>query len=346
MGPKLSHLTPTLFFFNVSRYVKFFVWCNPHQEGKVLYIVCGAKRSTGTMKYLIDAHCHVSTSLQPPETLELGSVEIERCVMSNNFYDWKTVKLMNHKSVHRCFGVHPWHSHLFSSDLGKTKVEHYQSVLRCKNEKELDEMIALLPDPINIDSYLQNEFDEKAECIGEIGLDKLFRLPKNGFFQEPREELSLVRVDMNHQIKIFEKLLDTAAREKLPISVHSVKCHGLLLEICQKKLSNTKVNICLHSFSGSIETLKLWFKTFKKDRIYFSISSYINLKNKQEAENLLKNIPIQNVLTETDYPIDQYSLDEQSSQLIKVIEAISSAHNVSDEYVINKVKSNFDTFLM
>ena len=79
--------------------------------------------------------------------------------------------------------------------------------------------------------------------MGEIGIDRSFRLPQNDG-PSPRGEsnaeltpggregrpLSSHRVNLKHQVMILRAQLDLAAQLDRAVSVHGVAAHGVLFE--------------------------------------------------------------------------------------------------------------------
>ncbi|CCC69048.1 hypothetical protein NCAS_0C00580 [Naumovozyma castellii] len=315
---------------------------------------------------LVDAHCHIGTraKYELVSDEEVQNEGTKRCIVSCNQIDLPILMGMKRSDEKLIigFGVHPWYSHMFSLDPHCTdKRTHYLNVLQCRDEfkPDMDSLIELLPDPINLEGYIEKYFKgnpDMFDVIGEIGLDKLFWLPENGYYMEqevdkPRYKLSKVKVQLSHQISVFTRLCQLANQYDKPISVHDVKCYAALYEICcQELLHNEKVNICLHSYTGSVEMLlSQWFKKFPNNRIYVSISQVINFREKHKgsksSENLLLSIPQSSILTETDYPVDisAYSLNELDDQLMQVCGAITSTLSLDD---IDVCKSNiYNNFL-
>lgn len=283
------------------------------------------------MNKLVDAHCHVITD--PDNTFcgdDGGSQGTLRCVMSSNPYDWNNLKKLAGRSTSKndiCvgFGVHPWYSHLFYVGSRRDKVSHYQDVLEYKNEEQFDSLVQVLPEPLDLEEYIKREFnDTLVSVIGEIGLDKLFRLPANGFYmQNEKARLTTVKVKLSHQETVFRRFCRLARHTSKPISIHDVKCHGKLNDICNEELlTYHSVKICLHSYTGSKETLLgQWLKKFPPDRIFVSLSKWINFKDPEEGDALVRSLPSTCILTETDYPIDnpdpsyQKALTEQLQYL-------------------------------
>ncbi|KAK2807850.1 hypothetical protein FQN50_005239 [Emmonsiellopsis sp. PD_5] len=156
-----------------------------------------------------------------------------------------------------CFGWHPWFSHQIIDDIesekhnGATlsKEEHYKSVLSptVKDEKLLHH----LPEPFPLSKLIS---DTKARLeqyphalVGEIGLDRAFRIPNAWFPHEienrdvsltpgSREgrSLSPYRVMLPHQKAILRAQLQLAGEMQRPVSIHSVQAHGAIFEVLQE----------------------------------------------------------------------------------------------------------------
>lgn len=122
--------------------------------------------------------------------------------------------------------------------------------------------------------------NSKVKAIGEIGLDYHYDF-------SPRDA----------QKQRFMEQIDLAKQLKLPIIVHDRESHGDMMEIF-KKMDVKNMGGVLHSFSGSVETarecLKLGF--------YLSISGPITFKNAVKNVEVVKEIPLDMLLIETDSP--------------------------------------------
>ncbi|GAB1192146.1 hypothetical protein APSETT444_001330 [Aspergillus pseudonomiae] len=157
-----------------------------------------------------------------------------------------------------CFGWHPWFSHQILDDTGKTETEgisasdkklvHYSKVL---TPSPADTFISALPDPKPL-SQLISETRERllnhpAALVGEVGLDRAFRLPQAWTQQEKEgrdsqmtpgsregRALSPHRVQLEHQKAVLEAQLRLAGEFQRPVSVHSVQCHGVVFDLFKK----------------------------------------------------------------------------------------------------------------
>lgn len=128
------------------------------------------------------------------------------------------------------------------------------------------------------------DFFEANPCaaVGEIGLDRGTRGKK---------------VDFGEQIEIFQQQLQLAKELKRPASVHCVRAFGDLLPV-MKSLGPFPAGVILHSYLGSAEMVP----EFAKLGAYFSFSGYIMSLKESKAKKMLKSVPADRILLETDAP--------------------------------------------
>ncbi|CCE64554.1 hypothetical protein TPHA_0I00480 [Tetrapisispora phaffii CBS 4417] len=308
----------------------------------------------------VDAHCHLSTDRIVSHGFGYSNSDsfnyveyrdVLRCVMSNNQFDlMKVKKIRNNSMLIRSFGIHPWYSHLFTlkDDIGK--LEHYREVLQWKDEQEFQKLVEALPPPLKLQQYIDDNFNaNEFDVIGEIGLDKLFRLPDNGFYTSvDTGRLTRTQVKISHQVNVFHAMLQLSKQYQLPISVHDVKCHQVLFESVYDILGDQDaINICLHSYTGSVEMLgHFWFKKFNQNRVFLSFSGFINFSNSATAMPLLQSIPKESILTETDFPIDLQTEQELQLEIKKVYNGIREILQFESEDALRAlVYNNTQRFL-
>ncbi len=119
----------------------------------------------------------------------------------------------------------------------------------------------------------------KVKAIGEIGLDYYWE-------DNPSREV---------QQYFFEEQLALAGRLGLPVIVHDREAHGATLETL---LCHPDVTGVLHSFSGSVEMAReLWRRGW-----YISFSGVITFKNASRLLEVVKAVPADRILVETDCP--------------------------------------------
>lgn len=160
-----------------------------------------------------------------------------------------------------CFGWHPWFSHQLyddsltgdaitfdpsSSNQHLEKLRHYNAVLApSPKSREDEDFIMQLPTPRSLSSLItqtRNYLEaHPLALVGEIGLDKAFRLPSHGPAPDDMDSgmtpgrrngqsLSPYRVNMDHQIRILKAQLNLAGEMGRAVSVHGVQAPGVLYE--------------------------------------------------------------------------------------------------------------------
>lgn len=239
---------------------------------------------------LCDAHCHPTDT---PGTLDaIAGLPARLICMTTRFDDVDLVdRIANFPNVIPAYGLHPWFSHLVSFENDITKEEHYSKVFsEPPSPQDLDQ----LPSPIYFPKHVQR-LEQSLErhpraIVGEIGLDKAFRVKLNGI-------LTHYRVLMSHQRRVLAAQLKLASDYNRSVSMHGVHCHQALYDEC----SNYKLrSLCLHSYSGSADFYaNQWLKI--RYPVYVSVAVLINGKSPQKLHSMLAGVPADRILTESDY---------------------------------------------
>lgn len=217
---------------------------------------------------VFDAHCHpTDTMTSISEIPHMHAAALT--VMSTRGEDQELVEEVTKRlgiytrtrntKIVPCFGWHPWFAHRISiennetpetaADLSKN-IKHYQTVLN-SGPTENDAFYKTLPTPKSL-LVLLAETRERLlaypnALVGEIGLDKAFRLPlpwqaeeiesRNAELTPGSREgrrLSPYKVTMAHQKALFKAQLQLAGQLRRAVSVHSVQAHGAVLEVFQE----------------------------------------------------------------------------------------------------------------
>jgi TatD DNase family protein len=122
--------------------------------------------------------------------------------------------------------------------------------------------------------------NKKVKAIGEIGLDYHYDF-------SPRDV----------QKRRFVEQIDLARQLKLPVIVHDREAHGDVMDIF-KKSRIKEVGGVLHSFSGSAEMALECIKL----GLYISISGPVTFNNARKTVEVVKHVPLDMLLIETDSP--------------------------------------------
>ena len=131
---------------------------------------------------------------------------------------------------------------------------------------------AVLKEIANLSSH------PKIRAIGEIGLDYYWR-----------------KENKDKQIVLFKAQLELAEALGLPVLVHDREAHNDTLTILDAY--NLK-NVILHCFSGSIEmAVQCVLKGY-----YLGIGGVVTFKNAKTIKEVVKEIPLANIVLETDCP--------------------------------------------
>ncbi len=120
---------------------------------------------------------------------------------------------------------------------------------------------------------------DKVVAIGEIGLD----YHREGF-------------DKETQKKYFIKQIELANKLGKPIVVHSRDAMGDTIEVLKK--NPPKMPSLIHCFGGSVESAKILFEL----GFSFSIGGVVTFKNAKSLPDVVKMLPKERILLETDCP--------------------------------------------
>lgn len=124
------------------------------------------------------------------------------------------------------------------------------------------------------------ENNKKVRAIGEIGLDYHYD-------NSPRDI----------QRRRFEEQLDMAKQLKLPVVIHNREAHEDTMRILQKS-GIKEIGGVFHSYSGSAEMMKQCLNL----NMYISISGPVTFKNARRPVEVVKQVPLERLLIETDSP--------------------------------------------
>tara|TARA_B100001250_G_scaffold255358_1_gene219783 strand:+ start:266 stop:1027 length:762 start_codon:yes stop_codon:yes gene_type:complete len=215
-----------------------------------------------------------------------------------------------------------------------TTLESYKKIL---NIVERDSMIygtfGIHPHEADNNKINANEITnnvskhKKIIGVGETGLD---------FYYNNSDKFS--------QIQSFEQHIDAAIELNLPLIVHSRNAENETFNILKKK--NTKnLKILMHCFTGS--------ESFANKLIdleaYFSASGIITFNNSLELQNTFRNIPLSNLLIETDSPylapIPMRGKKNEPSYIKYTLKKLSELKNIEtiklDEITTNNFNNLF-----
>lgn len=121
--------------------------------------------------------------------------------------------------------------------------------------------------------------NDKIVAIGEIGLDYYWE-------ENPPKEI---------QKEVFRRQMNLAREFHLPVIIHDREAHQDTLEIMKEFPEVTGV---VHCFSGSVEFAKECIRL----GYYIGFTGVVTFKNAKKVVSVVKEIPIDKILVETDCP--------------------------------------------
>lgn len=121
---------------------------------------------------------------------------------------------------------------------------------------------------------------DKVRAVGEIGLDY-------HYMNSTRDE----------QISVLRRFVQLAHEVKKPVMIHDRDCGTECADILREE----KADVCggmVHCFSGSMELAKQYLDL----GFYVSFSGIITFKKAGELRDVVKMVPLDRILVETDSP--------------------------------------------
>jgi Tat protein secretion system quality control protein TatD with DNase activity len=316
-----------------------------------------------------DAHCHPTDTMSRTSSIPSMKARIltvmatrgqdqELVAQVAELYGLKssnTSKRTENECLVPCFGWHPWFSYQMYDDTENPlpnasseefKTLHYQSVLTPNPEDA--EFLTSLPTPRSLHAFLQETraYLKKypLALVGEIGLDKGFRLPSTRSIDSemPRDHsltpggregrrLTPYRVQMNHQKAVLRAQLKLAGELKRAVSVHGVQSHGIVFDTLRESWKGYEKELLSKKERKRIEKVPppedekpeaaQYFHPSTPADIFFSFSAVINLSGStsSKAVEVIKQVPDDRILVESDLHIAGDKMDEKLEEMCRKI---------------------------
>ncbi len=184
----------------------------------------------------------------------------------------------------------------------------------CKNYKNLC-----------VEDLLKHTKNPKCIGIGESGLDF--------YYENSSNEL---------QSKLFKIHIEAARKSSLPIIVHTRNADLETIQILQNEMKRGEFTGLIHCFSASKDlaekAIDLGF--------YISLSGIITFKKSNELRNIVKNLPLNKLLIETDSPYlspEPYrGKCNEPSYVVHTANFLANLLNIDAEVIANKTTENFN----
>lgn len=203
---------------------------------------------------------------------------------------------------------------------------------RVENILKLDEVkaeiktVGVHPGYIHCDipwDYIIKKVTENPTLlIGEVGLDK------NCNFKD-------------QQLKVFIDFINISKKYNRSLILHCVKSWGRILDSLDRHFDKDIPHL-FHGYSGSYETLI----TALKGNSYFSFS--LRELQRSKMENIIKYIPTEKIMIESDMSDEAYKVIGSSNYLKRIEESYRLLSEIKGEPlvdIIRIIKNNFTTFI-
>ena len=167
--------------------------------------------------------------------------------------------------------------------------------------------------------------NKKVIAFGETGLDYFYK-----------------RSEKNDQIFAFEKHIEFSIAENVPVIIHTRDADDDTISIIKKYYKKT--NFLIHCFTGTLDFAK---KLLDLNCI-ISFSGIITFKKSNNLRDVVKYVPLEKMLIETDSPYlspDPFRGKSNEPANVKIVaETIASIKQISFGEVASSTTANFKKF--
>jgi TatD DNase family protein len=180
------------------------------------------------------------------------------------------------------------------------------------------------PEKIDLDEEFKfiEKNKDKIVAIGEIGMD--FHWDKDHHQEQENN---------------FRKIIQFANKICKPIIIHTRNAEKECLDVLEQE---SKVKVCLHSFSGNKKLIKRAIEL----GYYFSVPPKIMLL--EQFQMLVSMVPLTQLLTETDAPwmSPERDLFNEPANVLVTIKKIAEIKNLTIEEIADQVWKNYSSFII
>ena len=170
---------------------------------------------------------------------------------------------------------------------------------------------------------------KKIVGIGETGLD-YYKFKSN----------------KNIQIDAFLKHIDLADQLKIPVIVHNRDADDDLINIISDNVRKKSINFLIHCFTGSLEMVKKLLDL----NCFISFSGIVTFKKSDDLRNVVKYVPIDRMMIETDSPFlspEPFRGKSNNPLMVKyVAKTIAELKQISINDIAKKTTYNFNNFFL
>ncbi len=211
------------------------------------------------------------------------------CVSDDPLSSIKTIEYSKEFKEHikPCVGIHPW-------EAGKYGIRHAEQVV-------------------------EYAVRENIECLGEVGLDKVF-VPKT----------------LNHQLELFKVFLKASKEYDLLLNLHTP---GTWSSVYELLIKNDIRKAYFHWYTGPLSLID----KITASGYYIGINPAWKIQDKHRK--VIMYAPIDSIITESDSPYKYKSLELNPLMIIDTVRFIADTKNISINNVMLKIYNNYLSLL-
>ncbi|KAG2368799.1 hypothetical protein BDR07DRAFT_1468803 [Suillus spraguei] len=230
------------------------------------------------LRHVVDVHCHPTDSeisVKSMDNLPITIVAMSTFQANQGLV--RDLAIAFPDKVMPSFGYHPWFTHWIALAPYQSKEDHYRRIFKDADEHKRSSKMALRT---VLEDVRRNLMAFPSAMLGEVGIDRAFRVPYN-YFSSPGE-LTPFTVPFEHQLAILEAQLDLAAELGRNVSMHSVKSQMATVELLDRMADKhgehwMKISVDIHSCGLSPQT---WLSIEKRHpNVFLSLSTIINSRS-------------------------------------------------------------------
>lgn len=267
---------------------------------------------------LIDSHCHLNLLEKDTDLDAVIKRATENDVRYMQTICTKLEDLPNileiaekYENVFASVGVHPC----------EVNEERHCAALQVLRQSQKN--LAGLPCD-NAETIITLAAHPKIIGIGETGLD---------YYHQP--------FDKQLQKESLVAHIQAAAITKLPIIVHTREAEEDTIDILTSEMRNNKFPGLIHCFTSS----KNLAKKMLDIGLYISMSGIITFKNATDLQEIVKYVPLDRLLIETDAPYlaptPMRGKQNEPAFVKYVAEKVAELKNITSKEVANATSDNF-----
>ncbi len=215
--------------------------------------------------------------------------------------------------------------------VGTEKNSSQKAVALAEVHEDVFASVGLHPNDTARESFNEEFFrellsQEKVVAVGECGLD---------FFRTEGTEENKKR-----QKEIFERHIDIAVEFNKPLMIHCRNAYDDMITILsqKKKEHGDVLRGNIHFFAGNLETAQKFLA------LNFTLSFTGVITFTHDYDEVVKNIPLEMIMTETDCPyvtpVPYRGKRNEPAYVVEVVKKISEIRGESFEKVRDRIREN------